>query len=283
MFHNQQVIDKQPVNIAALIVLIVVLVIGVFSTVLPLLQEAPIIPAGFLVGFGFIIIEVTIIWWLLQRSKLWPPVNNIWPLTAIICGAVAPIHLTAGGAIGDILAYVGWEDALASFAGAWPEETGKGMIVALFLMLLPHTWNKPWHGLQLGLLVGLGFELVENLEYGITGGFEHGSSDTIGTLIAWAIRTAFGGGLHMMFSALVGFGIGLALLHPALSITHRLLAGLAGFLSGFGAHFIWNYQWPESTFITISVAVYSFCVIATISCWIYCIKLAKSWEQYSLT
>ena len=105
MFHNHQVIDKQPVNIAALIVLIVVLVIGVFSTVLPLLQEAPIIPAGFLVGFGFIIIEVTIIWWLLQRSKLWPPVNNIWPLTAIICGAVAPIHLTAGGAIGDILAY----------------------------------------------------------------------------------------------------------------------------------------------------------------------------------
>ncbi len=270
---------KTTVNWFALLVILIMIAIGSSISTYPLLPLASIIPMGFVISVGFIIIELALVWWLMSRSKLWASAGA-WPLLAILWGATVPMifNRAAADPIGDIVAALQWEEAFSAFAGAWPEETSKGLGVVLLLLLLPKVWDKPWHGLHLGMLVGLGFELIENLQYGIYGGFEHGSSDATGVFLSWILRNSFGGGLHLMFSALVGFGIGMALLHPTLSTARRWLVGLAGFGAGFGAHFVWNYDWPPSFTTLVWVVTYLFCLVATVWCWRYSYQLARKWS-----
>lgn len=100
----------------------------------------------------------------------------------------------------------------------------------------------------MGVFVGLGFELIETVQYGAAGALEDANSDVDGLLIMWFIRAIAGPGLHVFFSAVAGLGIGLALLHPRLSTSRR-----------------WLYDWAGGWAYAVMWPVY---LGALIACWI---------------
>lgn len=143
---------------------------------------------------------------------------------------------------------LGWHRMTASFAGAYPEEIAKGLGIWLLLWMGRAWWNRPWHGIIAGLLVGLGFEVFENMMYAMMLAVMDPVSDVRGAMSTYLLRMVAGPAKHMMFSALVGYGIGLALFVGAKAGKQRTVAWRLGAVVlwgglGFLTHFAWNVRW----------------------------------------
>ena len=231
-------------------------------------------------GFGALVSAavIALVWWLMSRSSLWQPAGA-WPLLALAWGAFASFVfvLAAGDQMITIAAGLGWEAAEASLGGAWPEEVGKSLGIALILLALPRLWNRPWDGLLVGVFVGLGFELIETAQYGAVGALEDANSDVDGMLFMWFIRAVAGPGLHVFFSGVAGFGVGVALLHPRLTTPVRWAFGLGGPGAAFALHFLWNYSWPDTWGLWWHATLWALCGFALVACW----RAAKRMEKAS--
>lgn len=143
---------------------------------------------------------------------------------------------------------LGWYSVTASFAGAYPEEIAKGLGIWLLLWMGRAWWNRPWHGIVAGLLVGLGFEVYENMMYAMMLAVMDPVSDLQGAFSTYFVRVIAGPAKHMMFSALVGYGIGLAMFVGAKAGKRRGGAWRLGAIVlwgglGFLTHFAWNVRW----------------------------------------
>lgn len=147
-----------------------------------------------------------------------------------------------------------WAPAEASLAGAWPEEFIKGIGIALILLGSSHL-SRPWQGLLVGALVGLGFDVQENLMYGYVEGLAHPDSDAMGMATTWLMRLVAGPYLHACWSALMGWGVGLAFFgwrarrageaaqeaHRAQSApASRAWPAVVWMLAALALHFSWN-------------------------------------------
>lgn len=229
-------------------------------------------------GFGTVISAsvIGLVWWLMSRSVLWRPAGA-WPLLALAWGALASFvfAIAAGDSMTTIATAIGWEAAEASLAGAWPEEVGKSLGVALILLALPRLWNRPWDGLLVGVFVGLGFELIETVQYGAAGALEDANSDVDGLLFMWFVRAVAGPGLHVFFSGVAGLGVGLALLHPRLTTPMRWALGLGGPFAAFVMHFLWNYSWPDAWGAWPFAVMWPLWALALFACW----RAAKNMEK----
>ena len=121
--------------------------------------------------------------------------------------------------------------------------------------------NRPWHGLATGALVGLGFEINENLLYGAVGGLMDPNSDLSGMLFMWQIRTIAGPLIHTVLTALAGYGIALALFRAGKSTGWRVGVVAAWIALVFALHFMWNLLWESTaaaitTYVIISLIMY---------------------------
>lgn len=267
-------------NYSAALVFAVFVAMGAVWSFPDLFFLATVSPIACVIGVGIALLLACIIYLVLSYSKLWQA-SPWWAVAAIFWGMTAPIMFAVftGDAITEVILDLNWEAAYSSFAGAWPEETGKGVGILLIIVMARNRFNRPWDGLFLGLFVGLGFELVENIQYGFFGAIEHGNSDLLGVAGSWMNRLLIGGGLHMIFSAIVGFGLSYAISTPGLSLIKRILAALSGFGLGFGIHFAWNYESPEDIRLFLIVGLYLLGVLSVILLWRISIRLANNASQ----
>lgn len=160
----------------------------------------------------------------------------VWGMTGgvVLGGFTSSVHLSEL-AVGWGTPRIAW-----SLAGAWPEETAKALGVALLLFAGRTWWNRPWHGMVAGVLVGVGFEAFENALYAISLAPSHAVSDIRGVLEMWLVRLIAGPLLHALCTGLVGYGIGTALLRADLGMWQRLGRVLGGWAVGFSIHALWN-------------------------------------------
>lgn len=141
---------------------------------------------------------------------------------------------------------MGWYSASMSMAAAVPEELVKGMGVLVLLWIGRAWWNRPWHGLVAGLLVGLGFGAMENAMYAMTFASLDPQSDVSGALSVYGSRILLGPEVHVLMTGLVGYAIGKALYEgPALNISGRVSTVIGCFLISMTVHFAWNLQLPN--------------------------------------
>jgi RsiW-degrading membrane proteinase PrsW (M82 family) len=117
--------------------------------------------------------------------------------------------------------------ALFASAGLF-EELGKGTAVLLVYLLLRRHIDDVVAGIVLGAAAGLGFNLVESVEFitaaGHSAGFEYWIRQSVGLMAA-----------HTAFSALIGAGFGLA--RQLSSPQARVTAIAAGYIAAAGGHF----------------------------------------------
>ena len=276
MMHGTMTAPRRGANVWAFVLLMVLTGAGAALNALTFVVYATVTPASVAIGAGLMVLLTGVAWFLLSRSKLWRPAGA-WPLLAVAWGAFGAFVFSVlnGEAMTTIATATGWEAAEASLAGAWPEEVGKTAGVALILLAAHRIWNRPWDGLLVGMLVGVGFELIENVQYGAAGALEDPNSDMYGLGMAWLIRLLIGVGLHVLFTGIAGYGLGIAMLRPDLGVGKRLTWGVGAFLAALTLHFLWNYDFGEAAALPMMVVVYVACVAGLVACWVHARRMAR--------
>ena len=204
-------------------------------------------PVGNAIGLAFTILYAVIAIWLIRRSPMYPKhtpgsFRFWWAVACLLWGGGAGLvfSLVVGTPVTELTQRSGWEDSLFSWGGAYPEEIGKALGVAVILFSFKHL-TRPWHGAVTGLMIGLGFETSENIGYGGMGAMMDPYSDFMGSVASWGGRMVAGVGLHMITTAIAGWGIGWAVFALRRSLGSRIAGALGCFLIGFAIHFAWNY------------------------------------------
>ncbi|KQB84581.1 PrsW family intramembrane metalloprotease [Corynebacterium oculi] len=218
--------------------------LGTLVVLFQLVSAMIISPAALGIGVGVGLCYVLLILGLLRLSPMWPKGAYLWVLPALIWGSGVSfgVVMLMGLPLSEIPGKLGWELVEASLGGAYPEECAKALGVVMILLSF-RKLNRPWHGLIVGAVVGLGFETIENLLYGANGAILDPNSDASGALSLWMLRLVAGPFLHIIFTGIAGWGIGVALYTAEASWTWRVGRALGWFLVAFTLHFSWNLLW----------------------------------------
>ena len=146
----------------------------------------------------------------------------------------------------------------AALAAPIDEELAKGAGILLLLTLAPRLIRSPFDGLVVGALVGLGFQISEDISYAFIG-----AANSFGDLgAAWATiiaRTLASIPSHWMFSGIFGAGLVWFIGRPEVPARKGLGAGLM--LTAMLMHGLWN----ASSAIG-GGSVFAWIVPATVAC-----------------
>lgn len=241
---------------------------------------------GALLGVGLGALYLVLVLWLFSRSPMWPGRGGAgwkWVAGSLLWGGGVSFALVMIGGL-PIMALterLGWKIVSASFGGAYPEEISKVLGVGVILFAF-RGLNRPWHGLMTGALIGLGFEVTENIMYGAFGALLDPNTDLSGSLDVWGVRVFAGPGLHIVFSALAGWGLGLAVFVAGRSRAWRF--GVAGWwlFVAFALHFAWNLLWPReawliANYLVVSAVMYPLVIVV----WVRAHRMAKADTSYA--
>lgn len=137
-----------------------------------------------------------------------------------------------------------------SFADRWApaivgptnEETLKALGVVAIVLLAKRHVNSVVDGFVYGALVGLGFQVVEDFVYSINSVVLAGDGDTVMPVVATFLVRGFLGGLwsHTLFTALVGAGVGYAVVRTDRPLRIRVGVAVLAYLGAWTLHFVWN-------------------------------------------
>jgi len=127
------------------------------------------------------------------------------------------------------------------------EELYKGAGLVIIYMMARAEFDGLMDGLVYGAMIGLGFQVVENVQYFVHAAAES-SGGQLGPVVSMFFVRVVLAGLysHMLFSGLMGFGFAYAVTQRKASRGRRW--GIAGLfiVLAWAAHFIWNSPWLES-------------------------------------
>ena len=267
--------------------LIVLAIVGVPTAALSLLLGVFSSGVGLVIGLVLGAVYTAVIVLVLRAMPIWPVggAGAAWVLSCLIWGsgiAILAAYIT-GLPVIELAQLAGWERAIYSFGGAYPEEIGKALGVVVILMTF-RGLNRPWHGLATGALIGLGFEVNENIGYGMMFAPLDPSADWIGALLTWGLRMVAGPFIHILWTALAGWGIGLALFSAGKSAAWRARTAGVWLLIPFVLHFMWNYTW-DSTAVLVTAWAINALILYALSVWIFikAIRMARSDASYSFT
>jgi RsiW-degrading membrane proteinase PrsW (M82 family) len=129
-----------------------------------------------------------------------------------------------------------------AIAGPTVEEVLKFLGVVVIALLATSQVNSVVDGFVYGAMVGLGYQVVENIAYATAAVAAAGTGDRIEPVIGTFIARGFLAGpwSHTVFTALAGAGVGYAVVRVDRSLAARV--GFAGLCLGGAwlAHFAWN-------------------------------------------
>jgi RsiW-degrading membrane proteinase PrsW (M82 family) len=162
-------------------------------------------------------------------------------------GLVATSAAIAGGAaLQDIMAKLGsprfaaaWGPAIG---GAAIEELLKVLGVVMIALLARTQINSVVDGFVYGALVGLGFQVVEDVVFAVNAVAVQAGADNVGPVVATFLLRGFLGGLwsHTLFTALAGAGVAYFLVRRDRPLIMRVAVAAGLYLTAWGFHFLWN-------------------------------------------
>lgn len=249
--------------------------LGGLVTAVFLLLSAVTSPGGTAVGLAAAVVLTAVFVLVFRLLPTWPRAGIGWVAATFLWGGCVAMSLAlaAGPAVSSLVRKTGQYPLDASWSGAYPEEIAKAMGVVLILFGF-RSLNRPWHGFMTGAMIGLGFEAIENIQYGAIGAVLNPQDDVAGSLDMWGNRILFGIGLHVVFTSLSGWGIGRAVFVRGMTTPRRWVTGAAWVLLAFLLHFGWNIQWGDERVATTALVVTAV-VVYGVFLWV----LAVAWRQ----
>lgn len=184
-------------------------------------------------GLGLIAITA------LSRAKYAPDHSVVLIGLSFLYGAFIAVGLSLlmGVGIGNLTTLFGTPMFSASFGGAIPEETFKLFCVLIILNLTRRWVYHPAQLMVIGMGVGLGFDIIENMSYGANSAMMDANTDLTTMLSVWGIRLLAGPLAHMVWTGISAWGLGQF-------IFNKKVSGIGWLFFSMAAHFIFNAQWP---------------------------------------
>lgn len=166
--------------------------------------------------------------------------------------AAVAMAMSGNGGLGQLWSMVlapetftDWEAALTA---PIIEEASKALCAAVVLVLGAHVLNRISHALMVGMFVGFGFDLMEDLSYAANSALQDLDSDMAGAGGNLLVRFFTAVPAHWTYTALTSVGV--LLLLPSFrdrerwSTGRRLAIACGLLLSGPLLHFTWNAPGP---------------------------------------
>ncbi|MGX6604429.1 PrsW family intramembrane metalloprotease [Micromonosporaceae bacterium Da 78-11] len=130
----------------------------------------------------------------------------------------------------------------AALAGPAVEETAKTLGVVAIVLIARAQVNSVLDGVVYGAMVGLGFQIVEDIVFAIGAVALAGRGDHVQPVIATFLLRGFLSGIwsHTLFGALAGAGIGYLVLHRDRGLANRIGVAMLAVLGAWASHVLWN-------------------------------------------
>ena len=207
---------------------------GLIAYMLTFLGAEAAIVAGLLA-----LVPLTIVLFAIRLIDRWEPEPRGLVAFAVAWGAIAAvaIALAVDLVVVLVLGSAAVPDAISSVVQApIVEEVAKGLGVLILFVAARRSFDGPVDGVVYGALVGAGFAFTENILYFADSLLTGGAADAATTFFLRGILSPFA---HVMFTALIGYGVGLAA-RAGLSRGAALGPWLAGVVAGTVLHAFWN-------------------------------------------
>jgi hypothetical protein len=132
-----------------------------------------------------------------------------------------------------------WGSALA---GPTVEEIAKALGIVAIVLVARAQVNSVLDGVVYGSLVGLGFQVVEDVVYAVNAVAVAGRGDQVAPVVATFLLRGFLAGLwsHTLFGALAGAGIGYLAVRTDRPLFWRSTVAVLAVLGAMAIHFLWN-------------------------------------------
>lgn len=154
--------------------------------------------------------------------------------------------------------YADWSAALTA---PFVEEAAKAMCAALVLVLCASVFNRISHALLVGMFVGFGFDIAEDLTYSTNEAISSLDSDTSGAGGSLLIRALTAVPAHWAYTGLAAVGV--LLLLPSFrnesgwSRLRRVVVAVVLFGSASLMHFVWDGPVPNVLWkFVINIAIF---------------------------
>ncbi|MGW4367146.1 PrsW family intramembrane metalloprotease [Nocardia takedensis] len=146
---------------------------------------------------------------LLVTAFAWGGFAATWSMAAYANDALISIY-------GKLFGHAWAQDWGAGLAAPFTEETAKGFGLLLLIALAPRLVRTAFDGFILGAFLGLGFEIIEDIAYGMNAGASRfGAEQVEASLSTVVLRVATGTAGHILYTALFCAGLVYLLGRPA--------------------------------------------------------------------
>ena len=187
-------------------------------------------------------------WWFVAELDFFEREPTGLLMMAFAWGGVVATSVSIPGsaALEDLIAKLGSlrlaADWGAALAGPTVEETAKTLGVVAIVLIARAQVNSVLDGVVYGAMVGLGFQIVEDIVFALGAVALAGQGDHVQPVIATFLLRGFLSGIwsHTLFGALAGAGIGYLVLHRDRSPAHRIGVALLAVLGAWASHVLWN-------------------------------------------
>jgi RsiW-degrading membrane proteinase PrsW (M82 family) len=156
------------------------------------------------------------------------------------------LALRGGPALHNLIAKLGspgfaaqWGPAIA---GATVEEIAKVLGIVAIVLVAREQVNSVLDGVVYGALVGLGFQVVEDVVYAVNAVALAGGGDQVDPVVTSFLLRGFLAGLwsHTLFGALAGAGIGYLVVRTERPAGTRMAVAALAVGGAWLCHFVWN-------------------------------------------
>ncbi|MEU4621015.1 PrsW family intramembrane metalloprotease [Actinoplanes sp. NPDC023801] len=242
--HRSAALVRQP----AFWVVIVLLAVGAvrISQIMAIfLKSYPIATLTAILLFGLLAVPFWLFLSELDFMEREPPSLRV---VAFAWGGLVATSVSIPGstALDNLIAKLGSPDLAAEWgaalAGPTVEEIAKTLGVVAIVLIARSQINSVLDGIVYGALVGLGFQIVEDVVFAIGAVRSAGEGDQVQPVITTFLVRGFLAGVwsHTLFGALAGAGIGYLVVNRERGRPRRIaVAGLALF-GAWASHSLWN-------------------------------------------
>jgi protease PrsW len=187
--------------------------------------------AGQANAYGEVLIVATVLfglygalfWWFTQHIDRYAHQSRKLIVVAFLWGAFAATWAMAANANTPLISLwgkafgQGWAiDWGAGLTAPFTEELSKGFGLLLLIALAPRLVATAFDGFVLGAFIGLGFQLLEDVQYALGSAGDEFGADPVGNAITTiALRMALGVAAHILYSAVFCTGLVYFLGRPA--------------------------------------------------------------------
>jgi len=127
------------------------------------------------------------------------------------------------------------------------EELYKGAGLVVIYLMARTEFDGLMDGLVYGAMIGLSFQVVENVQYFVHAAAESGAGQLGPVVSTYFVRVVLAGVYsHTLFSGLMGFGFAFAVTQREASRRRRVSVAALFAALAWAAHFVWNSPWLES-------------------------------------